>query len=83
LARPAVGGAGGHVLLRELPPGQDGTRSDAGFDDEDRAAVQLLEQVVSGTTAAGGHMDAAPAYRHTFPVGHNDAGYPFGPVGSF
>jgi len=81
LARQAQGGPAGYVLLREVPAQQHGARSSGGLDDEDRDMAALLEQAMPGRTADGGR--AGPlSYRHTFPVGRNDAGQPFGPARS-
>jgi hypothetical protein len=81
LAEHASAGPGGYVLLRELPVGQRGARSGAGLDAEDIAMAERLEAVLSARTADGGDAGPALSYRHTFPVGRNDAGQPYGPAG--
>jgi hypothetical protein len=81
LAEHVPGGPDGYVLLRELPVGQQWARSGGGLDDEDMATVERLEKVMSGRTADGGRAGRPLSYRHTFPVGVDDAGQPFGPAG--
>ena len=81
LAEHASAGPDGYLLLRELPVGQQGAQPGGGLDDEDMAMVERLEKVMSTRTADGGHAGPPLPYRHTFPVGCNDDGQPYGPAG--